>query len=301
MSERMVAAALLVLVMLIWGSTFVITKAALVEIPPLFLALLRFIVASLLLVPVALLRHGMTLPRPVSWGPLLFMGFTGVLLYYVGFNFALYYTTASQAALVQSCVPIGTALAAAWWLKERLTGPRMLGVALAVVGVVLIFARAADPADARNPALGNLMLAGTVVAWAGYTVAAKRCSHVDSLLLTAWLSLVGTAMLAPPALIEIGLRGLGPISAQAWIATVYLGALASAVCYLIYNYALRVLDAGQVGTFVNLVPLVGVFSGVMFLDESLHPAAIGGGVLILAGVWLSSRSAGPVTVARDSV
>jgi drug/metabolite transporter (DMT)-like permease len=108
-------------------------------------------------------------------------------------------------------------------------------------------------------------------------------------------------MLAPPAMIEIAVRGLGPISARGWIATIYLGALASAVCYLIYNHALRVLDAAQVGTFVNLVPLIGVISGVIFLGESLHPMAIAGGALILTGVWLSSRASSAVTEARDPV
>jgi drug/metabolite transporter (DMT)-like permease len=67
------------------------------------------------------------------------------------------------------------------------------------------------------------------------------------------------------------------------------GALASAACYLLYSRALRDLEASQVGTFTNLVPVIGVASGVVFLGETITPLAIVGGALVLAGIWISSR------------
>ena len=78
---RALSLALLVLVMLIWGSTYVVTKAGLDELPPMMFALLRFSVASACLVPLALLRGGAAaLPGPWPWRTLALMGLTGVVL-----------------------------------------------------------------------------------------------------------------------------------------------------------------------------------------------------------------------------
>jgi drug/metabolite transporter (DMT)-like permease len=82
------------------------------------------------------------------------MGLTGIALYYIGFNLALTYTSASQGALVQSSIPAVTAIAAVWCLGERLSRRRLLGIGFAIGGVLMIVARAAPDTDA--PASGDL-------------------------------------------------------------------------------------------------------------------------------------------------
>src|SRR5262245_31383912 len=118
---RALSIVLLVLTMLIWGSTFVVTREGLRELPPMLFALLRF----------AWLRGATRLPRPVPWGRLWLMALLGVGAYYVAFNLALTFTTASQGALVQSSIPVVTAAMAVAWLGERPTAARALGIGLA--------------------------------------------------------------------------------------------------------------------------------------------------------------------------
>src|SRR5829696_1756907 len=87
----------LILVMVVWGSTYVITKAAVREIPPLTLAVVRYLIAAGVLVPIAITRGGlMRLPRPLPIGPLVWMGLTGIAILTVGFNYGLIYGSASQ-------------------------------------------------------------------------------------------------------------------------------------------------------------------------------------------------------------
>src|SRR3712207_2317025 len=106
MRGRALSFLLLFAAVVIWGSTYVVTKAGVEAVPPMLFALLRYAVASLLLLPIALSRGGTAhLPRPVPWWTLTLMGLTGVALYYTGFNVALTYTTASRGALVQSSIP----------------------------------------------------------------------------------------------------------------------------------------------------------------------------------------------------
>jgi len=288
--RRALAIALLLLTMMIWGGTYVVTKTGVAEVPPMLFALLRFGVASAVLVPLALLRGGIArLPRPIPWGTLLLMGLTGVGLYYTGFNLALTYTTASQGALVQSSIPAITALMAVLWLRERLSGHRLFGIGLVIVGVLLIVARTSSDGSARSPLIGNLLMFGTVLVWGVYTILAKRVADVDVIAITAIVTLLGTIMLLPAALVEVAHSQWPPISGPNWLRIIYLGALASAGGYLLYGRALRDLDASLVGIFVNLAPVLGVVSGVVILGEAMAPSAIAGGVLVLAGVWMSSR------------
>ena len=284
--------ALLLLTMVIWGGTYVITKTGVEEIPPMLFALLRFGVASIVLVSLALLRGGVArLPRPTPWRTLLLMGLTGVGLYYTGFNLAMTYTTASQGALVQSSIPAITAVMAMVWLRERLSPQRLIGITLAVAGVLLIVARTSPDASARSPLLGNLLMFGTVLVWGVYTILAKAVADVDIIAITASVAVLGTIMLVPAALVEATRTPWPSITGASWLRVFYLGALASAGGYLLYGRALRDLDASLVGTFVNLAPVLGVVSGVVLLGETIAPVAILGGVLVLMGLWMSSRGA----------
>jgi drug/metabolite transporter (DMT)-like permease len=118
-------------------------------------------------------------------------------------------------------------------------------------------------------------------------------SDADPIAVTAVISLIGTAMLIPAALVENGDVSIASIPAEGWLPIIYLGALASAVSYLLYMRALRDIDASLVGTYVNLSPVIGVISGVIVLGEAITATAIVGGVMVLAGVWISSlRPAG---------
>jgi drug/metabolite transporter (DMT)-like permease len=280
---------LLLTAVVIWGCAYVVTKSGLSELPPMLFALLRYCVASVLLVPLALARGGLArLPQPVPWTTLLLMALNGVALYYMLFNFALSYTTASQAALIQSSFPAVMAIMAVLWLHERVTRQRILGIILAVAGVALIVARTEADTSAHDPLLGGALTFASVLAWGAYTMLAKRIADADPLVVTAIVAALGTIMLIPGALVENGNAPMPSISAAGWVSIIYLGAFASAASYLLYSRALRDVDASLAGTFLNLAPVIGVISGVVFLGESITPLAILGGGMALSGVWISS-------------
>ncbi len=182
MSKRTVAVLSLVLVMTIWGSSFAITKTSLSTIPPVLLALLRFAVASVLLLPIAQLRGGTArLQRPIAWSTITLMGLTGVTLYYIGYNVSLYYISASQAVLIQSAIPAVTAFLAFVFLRERLSAKRVAGIGISLIGVALVMIAAAPAGGASHTLLGNVLMAGTTILWAAYTILAKRLAASDQL------------------------------------------------------------------------------------------------------------------------
>lgn len=292
MSRRTAAILSLVAVMIAWGSTFVVTKAAARDIPPIMLAALRFIIAALVLLPLALRRGGLArLPHPVPWGLLILMALTGIAVFAVAFNFGLAEGSAAQGALIYALVPAAVAIAAIWFLKERPSKRRVVGVALSIVGVVLIAIGGESTLDAPRPLLGAAWMLAAVLAWTTYTVLAKRLAHADHVVTVAVISGIGAAMLVPGAVIEMmRLESFAP-SLAAWGGALFLGVVASALAYIAYGFALRELDASVVGVYTNLNPIVGVITAVLFLGETLYPSQLVGGIAALAGMWLASREA----------
>jgi drug/metabolite transporter (DMT)-like permease len=287
MSPRGIAIVTLIAVMMVWGSSFLVTKAAIVEVPPLTLALLRVTIGALVLLPFALPRLGSA--RDLPWGWLWAMGLIGVTLYYVLFNFSLAWTSVSQGALVQSSIPAVTACVAVLWLRERPSRARIFGIALSVAGVLIVFAQSTQSnAAAAAPALGNLLMFASVVTWGLYTSMAKRVAAYDSILITAVVTTIGALLLLPLAVIELWHRELPTPSVDAWLGALYLGVFASGAGYLLYNFALKHMAASQVGVFTNLIPIVGVLTGVVALGEALSWQAIVGGIVVMLGVVLTS-------------
>jgi drug/metabolite transporter (DMT)-like permease len=289
LSFRQRAIVALIAVMIVWGSTFVVTKSAIAELPPLTLAFVRVAIGSLLLLPFAMPRlrqSGSKLPWDWLWA----MGFIGVTLYYILFNFSLALTSASQGALVQSSIPAVTAAVAAIWLRESPSRARVFGIALSILGVLVVFSGGTG-ADARaaSPVLGNMLMFGSVVCWGLYTSCARKVAQFDAIVITLFVTAIGALLLLPFAVLEIWNGASIAAGPRAWAGALYLGALASGAGYLLYNYALKHMAASQVGVFTNLIPVVGVLTGVLALGEALSWQAILGGAIVMIGVAVTTK------------
>lgn len=281
---------LLLLTMTVWGSTFVVTKGLIELWPPFTLALMRVALGTLVLMPLAIARHqrGTRLP----WGTIWLMGLLGVTLYYLTFNLAMVYISASQGALVQASIPAMTALVAVLWLRERATMMRWLGIALSVGGVLIVFSgNGSEPG--KSSLLGSFLMFSSVVCWALYTSLAKRVANSEPLVITVCVTGAGSLMLLPFSAYEVLSAGLQPLPIAGWLGVLYLGGVASGLAYVLYNASLRHLDASEVGVYTNLIPVVGVLTGILFLGEPLSLRAILGGLVVMLGVWITSRAERP--------
>lgn len=288
-ASRPLALAALLLTMLIWGSTFVVTKAAASEIPVLTLSFLRFLIAALALLPIALARGSLRRSPRMTVGALAILALTGMALFAIGFNYGLVFASATQGALIYALCPAAIAVAAIWVLHERPTRRRIVGIALSMAGVTLVIVAGDAPGHASpRPLLGAVCMLGAVVVWTVYTVLAKRLESEDQLGMITWVTLLAVAMLLPFSIIELARQPIAMPSAAAIWGAVFLGIAASSLAYVAYGYALRHLDATLVGVFTNLDPVIGVATAVLFLGERLHGGHVLGGALVLAGIWLAS-------------
>jgi drug/metabolite transporter (DMT)-like permease len=287
--HRTLALVSLALLMIMWGSTFVITKFAAQEIPAATLAALRFFVATVVLIPIAWRRGGLErLPHPIPWMSLALMALTGIAGFAITFNFGLVYGSAAQGALIYAALPAAIAVAAFVFLKEQPSRRRVAGIVLSIIGVCLLILAGKTDTASPNPLAGALWMLGAVISWTAYTVLSKRLANADFVVTITLVSTLGTVMLLPAVAIELAHTGWTWPSLSAWLSLLFLGVIASAVAYLVYGFVLRELDASLVGVYTNLDPIVGVLIAVLFFGETLHSGQLIGGAIAFAGVWLAS-------------
>ena len=254
------------------------------------ISILIFSLASILLLIVAQARGGISkIPRPVPWKIIVLMGITGTTVYYICFNTALVYTMASTAALIQSFIPVVTVILAFIFLKEPLSVKRLIGIGISIAGVLFIIFMAAPGGKAKNPLLGNLLILASVFIWATYTILAKRLAYIDPIMVTAYSITVGTLFLIPAAFIELSGKSFPNFPVRTWLSAIYLGAMSTGIGLLLYNRSLKHLKAGETASFLNLMPVIGVITSVIFLGENITLWQVLGGALVLTGVFISIK------------
>lgn len=246
------------------------------------LAFLRFAIAAVVLWPLVRQRWRQRRLRVEDRWVGFLLGLTGVTLAFVGENIALKLTTASHAALIVATTPLATAVVEAlvrWRLPRLVT---TAGLVLALAGVVLIVGTATG---SEGSVAGDLLMLGTVSAWIAYSVLTKRLSsHYPTLVVTQIAIVVGAVTLFPLALGESIVLGWKRPTMMSLIALGYLGVFCSALAYLWWNRAIRVLGVTATNSLIYGIPLVGVATGVVALGEPLTATVVVGGVLIIAGV-----------------
>lgn len=286
-------------VMVIFGTTFVAIKIALVEMGPFTLAFARFLIALVLFVP--FLRRGrgdfVELSRDgVRGWQLAAMGFLGVTLFFSLQNWALVYTTAANASIILSAIPALTAVVARVALGETVGPTRGLGILLSMAGVAVVVTGgppgAADVELARGSAVfGGLLVLGAALSWALYTVLGRRVvARLAPAVTTAHTMAWGVVFLAPLALGEMFLQGASWPTLKGWAALLFLAVIASGLAFFLYLFSLTRLEAGEASVYVNLSPVVTLVAARLVLTEPITWLQLVGTGLVLLGVYLTERT-----------
>ena len=241
-------------------------------------------------------KCGRNFPRPALWRKIPLttlapLGLTGVTLYFGLQNLGLARTTAAEAGLVSATVPALTALLSTVVLREPLGLWRLAGILASISGVALVvLSPAGGAAKTGGSVEGDLMVLGASLAWAVYTLLGRRVAGraPDTVLLASTMA-IGALLLLPAAALEPAPIPLAHASAGAWLSVLFLGLGGSAASFLCWNAALRRMDAAAASIYINLVPVVTLLSSALLLHDSLLPAQLLGGALVLLGVYLAGR------------
>ena len=278
---------------LIASGTFLVAKQALREFPPLTLALLRFVLASALLWPLARwLRPGVRIARE-DRGRVLLLGLLAVPLNQGLFLLGLTWASASHASLLYALTPAFVVLATSFTARRAPGAGAVAGIALAFLGVLTLLLQRGLHFD-RHSVAGDGIILVAVVAWALYLVAGRRLiMKYGPLVVTAEALGAGTLMFLPIGLVAA--RHFDPrvITPGGWTGLVYLAWLTSVVNYVIWYWGLAYLRAHTVALLTNLQPLVTAAMAWALLHEALPAGFALSTALVLGGVWLAQSGAKP--------
>lgn len=281
------------------GTAAAVTRYLVVSADPLTLALLRWGIGVLCVLPVALLMRArwpgrQDLPSVVGLG-FLFYGLFTIL-----YNLAIGYTTAARASLALSTLPLQTMVVGALLGVEALTLRKTVGVCIAMLGVAVALALdlGAAPAGAWK---GELIMAGAVVCMALYNVLSRPLIQRSSALGFLAVGMGAGAMaLLIVTLVTGRLAVLGSFGSGQWIAGVYLGVTGGALAFILWVMALERASPTRVANTMTVNPIAAALLANALVGEPVTLNLVFGLIAVFAGIWLATSQPAPRTSAGSA-
>jgi len=212
-------------------------------------------------------------------------GLLGVTAYYYFQNTGVKLTTASAASMILASIPILTIVGEFLLFKTKLSVMKILSVILSIGGVY--FVAAFSQQESVDSLLGNLFMIGAAITWVAYTLITRPLSErYSQLAIVTYQFLFGTAALIPFSFFESW--QWQAIDSVIILHLIYLGLFCSALANYLYVYAMGILGVSSAALFINVIPVVAVFSGFIILQEQVNVWQIMGGIAILFSVYLAN-------------
>ena len=268
----------------IWGSSFLWIKIAVQGIGPVTLVAFRLLFGILGLLVVAFYTH-MEWPRqPRMWLILTVIGIINNAIPYVLISWGEQYIPSSVAAILNSTTPLFAMVFAHFLLHDdRLTLPRLSGVLVGFIGVIILVSADLLGGLGFN-VLGQLAVLLASVSYAGASVFARRNTRGVSPITLALVPLLGADLLIWLAVPIAQSPPKFPVLPVTWLAVIWLGLMGTCVAFLLYYFLLHSVGPTRTTLVTYVFPLVGVVLGVIFLHEVLDWHSLVGGALIVGSI-----------------
>lgn len=280
-----VAAAITIL---IWGTTFISTKILLAAFAPIEILFFRFLMGFIALMIVYPYR----LKVKDKKQNLTFAcaGLCGITLYYLLENIALTYTMASNVGIIISAAPFFTAILTHLFLKgeEKLRVNFFVGFGVAMIGICLISFNGS--VNLRLNPLGDFLAITAAFVWAVYSVLTRKISSYgyNTVQTTRRVFFYGLIFMIPVVMIFNFKLGLSRFSNPVYLLNImFLGLGASALCFVTWNFAVKVLGTVKTSIYIYIVPVITVITSMIVLGEKITCMSAFGIAMTLAGLLIS--------------
>lgn len=268
---------------IIWGLSFLSIKVTVAIIPPMTLALTRFLIGSAVLTIIYLLKEKERKFNKKDIPFFALSGALGVSAYFYFENHAISLISASSAALIIAAIPIITLVAEAIFLKVKLTKKKIISVIISFIGVYFIV-------STNNGAMGSsswkgyLLMLGAVLVWVTYTIITKPLyEKYSQISIVYFQTLFGTLFLIPFTIFETTNWSL--VDNVIILNIIFMGVFCSAIAYYFYIYAMDYLGVATTSLFLNLLPIITVIASYFILKEKISIYQIIGGALVIFSVY----------------
>ncbi|MCK1430779.1 DMT family transporter [Bradyrhizobium sp. 87] len=275
------------------GTAAAITRYLVGGADPILLAILRWGIGFLCLLPCALLL-GVRWPQRSDWPAVALLGICFFGVFFILYNIAVSYTTAARASLALATLPLHTMVVGAILGVERLTARKITGVGIAVLGVAAALAAglAQSPPEAWR---GELIMTGAVFCMAFYNVLSRPLMQRSSPLgfLTVGMG-AGAAVLVLAGIVKGSFAALGQFTTAQWIAGIYLGIGGGALAFILWVMALARATPTRVANTMTVNPIAATLLAALLIGEPITPNLLIGLVAVFAGIWIATGETKPV-------
>jgi drug/metabolite transporter (DMT)-like permease len=269
------------------GTAAAITRYLVTDADPIALAILRWGIGFLLVLPAALLLK-VRWPERRDWPAVAFLGLCFFGLFFILYNIAMGMTTAARASLALATLPLSTMLVGALLGAEPLTLRKTIGVCIAVLGVVAALASGLSVAPS-GAWRGELIMALAVLCMAFYNVLSRPLIRRSSALgfLTVGMG-SGAAALVVVGLFTGSFAALKGFGAPQWIAGVYLGAAGGAAAFILWVLALARATPTRVANTMTVNPIAAALLATQLVGEPITPNLVVGLIAVFAGILVAT-------------
>lgn len=291
MTQQLRASLALVGSLLLFAASYTMTKVALVDLGPMTLGAVRFLLATAVIAAVISIRRGWQRPTRDDARTLAVGGLLGVTAYFALENLGVHWATATDATLLAVAIPAIIAVCDVLANGAVIARRGWLGIAVAMVGAGFIVFGAPISTEAGPRRLwGALLILLAGVAWAFYTFATRDvATRYSSWTTVLWQDGAGALAFIPLALLEAPGWHRPTRMVPTLAAVLALTLLCSVLAMVLYAIAVRQLPTALVAASINLEPIFGLLIAVVVLGERVSPAQMLGGVVVVCGVWLTHR------------
>jgi drug/metabolite transporter (DMT)-like permease len=273
------------------GTAAAVTRYLVGNADPITLAILRWGIGFLCLLPIALLLR-VRWPQRNDWLAVAGLGLAFFGMFFVLYNIAVSYTTAARASLALSTLPLQTMVVGALLGIEPLTKRKTLGVGVAVLGVIaaLVSGLSAAPSGAWR---GELIMVGAVLCMSFYNVWSRPFIRRSSALgfLTVGMG-AGAAALVLVGVLTGRVEVLSSFGAPQWIAGVYLGVGGGALAFILWVLALERATPTRVANTMTVNPIAAGLLATQLVGEPITANLVVGLVAVFAGIWIATTEGG---------
>lgn len=279
----------IIFAMFIWGSSFIALKSAMIHLGEFTVIFFRMLIASFCFL--YFIKDFLKLDftrKDLKY--ILLLAVFEPCLYFIFEAKALLYTSASQAGMITSLMPLITAMFAGYFLKEIVTRQVVFGSLLAMIGAIWLSVQASTTVSSPNPMLGNFLEFCAMFCGAGYTIVARYLvEKYSALFITAIQAFIGAIFFFPFFIFEYFTRPMSfTVEAMSWV--LYLGVVVTLGGYGLYNFALTKIEATKAAMFINLIPVFTLILAFLILGEKLTIKELIACSVILLGVVISQIS-----------
>ena len=278
----------LLLTVFFFGTNFVAVKHVVESVPPILFAAVRFTSAGVLLWLLLRLVEPQSKLLREDLLPMLGLGVVGVTLTQSVFTVGVSLTTAANTALIYSTAPVWGMLLGFVLALERPRLAGVFGVALCLIGVVLIVYGGLS--FGGTSLAGDALILCAAVFWGSYTVLSLiLLRRYSPLALATYVILLGGLAAFPLSAFDFGRLDVDALDGGVWFAAAYSCLLSSAFGFAAWGWGVSYVGANRVLVYQYLVALIGASAGILLLGEGLGLQQVIGAAVILGGVYLARR------------